>query len=133
MKKLLEETSYYYAIRSYNKLGEYSEFSYTNATTLDFVEPPINFKVKQNINTATIFLNTFNKSMYQPIFYFLFIIITLGKSHLDENINKINIHNLIPNTEYKFLVQYWFKDRDDMKSFSITKLLYLIIISIIIM
>ena len=121
-KNLLEETSYYYAIRSYNKLGEYSEFSYTNATTLDFVEPPINFKVKTNINAATIFLNTFNKSMYQP----KYSIFCSHNNHTwqitsDENINKINIHNLIPNTEYKFLVQYWFKDRDDMKSFSITK------------
>ena len=67
LKKFIEETSYYYAIKSYNKLGEYSDFSYTNATTLEYKEPPVNFKVKTFINTATIFLNTFNKFIiYQP-------------------------------------------------------------------
>ena len=53
---LLDETTYNYAIKSYNQIGEYSTFSYANATTLEYKEPSIFFKVRTFINSASLII-----------------------------------------------------------------------------
>ena len=119
---LLDETTYNYAIKSYNQIGEYSTFSYANATTLEYKEPSIFFKVRTFINSASLIIKHSEHSLYTP--HFSIFCLYKDKFHqliINSSKKKFNISNLAPNTEYSFILKYWFKNKNNFKTSTITK------------